>query len=283
MLASQGQKVTQQTTVKRPNPHREGKCSHLYSSTPLRQSSLPSHLQNRGMHWPLSPHCHWYFLHLAGGTSQFWDRRGTVNRHDTFPRSRSASSSPSRPSRPGSRPRRRRATPSADTRGCRDSAAARGNEEVSHNPPRQSGRCSPGTRHISSPPRRTGRWHSGTAGSRKRSNLPGQLSRDGRLPERRFRADPSSPTALLFVRAVGAVSLTVAQEVLRDAAGFVVAVLVAAVGQSLTIQLIRAVLTVALPVAHLPLRDAPVAMGTLELSWDRTQALREAPNYGLIQ
>lgn len=42
--------------------------------------------------------------------------------------------------------------------------------------------------------------------------------------------DPSSPTTLLFIRAIGAVSLAVTQEVFWDTASSVVTVLVAAVG-----------------------------------------------------
>lgn len=101
------------------------------------------------------------------------DRRGTMKIIHS-PLSRFALypwSLPSHPSHPCSRPRHHRATLSADTRGCLDTSAAPGNEEVSHNPSHQNGRYSQGIRHTSVPQTHTGHWHSDTGGSHRQPNL----------------------------------------------------------------------------------------------------------------
>lgn len=92
-----------------------------------------------------------------------------------------------------------------------------------------------------------------------------------------FRHFLSSPTALFFIRAIGAVSLTIAQEGLWYTAELVVTAVVAALRQAQTIQLIRSVSTVVFTVAHLPSGDASIPMSTLKLSWETGHSLSEMP------
>lgn len=164
----------------------------LPSSVPIPTGKRNAHICTRPLHCdsPLcrrtsrTEGCTDCCLHTATGISCIWlvaphssdtDKEPSIE-NDTFLMSRLASfpwSSPSHLNHPCSRPRRHRATLSADTRGCLDISAVLGNEEVSHNPPRQNGRYSPGIHHISPPQRHTGHWHSDTGDSHKQSNLMG--------------------------------------------------------------------------------------------------------------
>ena len=135
---------------------------------------------------------------------------------------------PSRLNHPCSRPHRHRATLSADTRGCLDTVAVLGNEAVSHSPPHQNGHYSQGSRHTSDPQTHTGHWRSDTGGSRRGSNLEWKTPVDKVVNVRLIYNNLSSPTTLLFIGAIGTVSLTIAQKGFWYTAELVITAVVAA-------------------------------------------------------
>lgn len=83
----------------------------------------------------------------------------------------------------------------------------------------------------------------------------------------------TSHTTLFLIRSISAVFLTITQEGLRYTACAVIAALMAALRQNLTVSFIRLVLTVILSITHLLPQDAPISMSTLELSWETEQNL----------